>query len=71
MFGKRINLNDLGKITIDLNAIKNNYRIIKKRIGKNCKIASVLKANAYGLGVRKIAKVLDELGCEIYFVATL
>ena len=71
MFGKRINLNDLGKITINLNAIKNNYRIIKKRIGKNCKIASVLKANAYGLGVRKIAKVLDELGCEIYFVATL
>ena len=46
MFGKRINLNDLGKITINLNAIKNNYRIIKKRIGKNCKIAVEQKINS-------------------------
>lgn len=71
MFEKIINLNDLGRVTINLNAIRDNYKIIKKKIGKNCKIASVLKANAYGLGVDKIAKVLDELGCEIYFVATL
>lgn len=62
---------ELGKITIDLNSIEKNYKLIKKKVGKECSIAAVLKANAYGLGIKEISIKLKELGCQFFFVATL
>ena len=63
--------NDLGKINIDLNSLKFNYRLIKKIVGKECLVSAVLKANAYGLGAKEIGKILERLGCEIFFVANI
>ena len=57
-------LNDLGQIVIDLSAIKINYKIIKKKIGKKSNIAAVLKSDAYGLGINHIAQTLQEIGCK-------
>ena len=71
MFKNSDKENELGKITIDLNSIEKNYKLIKKKIGKECSIAAVLKANAYGLGIKEISIKLKELGCKFFFVATL
>lgn len=57
-------------LTIDLAAIAANYRVLRSRFaGKEC--ASVVKANAYGLGVTPVAKTLAAEGCNTFFVATL
>ena len=71
MFKNSDKENELGKIIIDLNSIEKNYKLIKKKIGKECSIAAVLKANAYGLGIKEISIKLKKLGCKFFFVATL
>ena len=57
-------------LTIDLGAIARNYRLLRKRVrGGRC--AVVVKANAYGLGVARVAPVLAQAGSRTFFVATL
>ncbi len=58
-------------LTIDLNAVAANWRYLKTRLGKKCALGAVVKADAYGLGIGKIAPTLKELGCEHFFVADL
>ena len=55
-------------VKIDLNALKRNYRRIVKRV-RGAKVLSVLKANAYGLGVGAYAKALYAAGCRYFGVA--
>ena len=57
-------------LTIDLDAIADNYRILRETANPT-KVAAVVKANAYGLGANKIAPLLQNSGCNIFFVATL
>ncbi len=57
-------------LNIDLRAIKNNYKIIRKKVGKKCLVAATVKADAYGLGVKKIVPALIKSGCKNFFVAT-
>lgn len=56
-------------LTIDLQALAENYRILKAR-ARGAEVAGIVKANAYGLGVDKVAPVLVAEGCEQFFVAT-
>ncbi|TIN33776.1 MAG: alanine racemase, partial [Mesorhizobium sp.] len=57
-------------LTIDLGAIRENYRRLKARLaGVRC--AGVLKADGYGLGAAQVASALMKEGCEIFFVALL
>lgn len=56
-------------ITIDLDAIEANYRYYSEQIHPS-QIAAVVKADAYGLGVRKIAPALKRAGCQQFFTAT-
>ncbi|MFQ5784743.1 MAG: alanine racemase [Alphaproteobacteria bacterium] len=57
-------------LTIDLGAIARNYRTLRDRLdGAGC--AAVVKADAYGLGVERVAPVLARAGCTVFFVATL
>jgi alanine racemase len=54
-------------LTIDLDAIVENYRRLEARMaGKPC--APVLKADAYGLGVERIAPALARAGARVFFV---
>ncbi|MBF0422245.1 MAG: alanine racemase [Magnetococcales bacterium] len=46
---------------VDLDALVHNYHVIKKRVGSGVRIAPVLKANAYGLGIKKIVRTLPDL----------
>jgi alanine racemase len=56
-------------LTIDLDAVAANYRLLCKQ-APSAATAGVVKANAYGLGVDKVAPVLFAAGCGIFFVAT-
>ena len=56
---------------INLNAINNNYNEIKKIINKDTKIMSIVKADAYGHGVKYISKELDKLGTDWFGVSNL
>lgn len=57
-------------LTIDLGAVALNYGRLKERLG-GAKCASVVKADAYGLGVERVAPALAQAGCDSFFVATL
>ncbi|MER9654069.1 alanine racemase [Mesorhizobium sp. M0152] len=57
-------------LTIDLGAIRENYRRLKARLaGARC--AGVVKADGYGLGASRVASALAREGCDIFFVALL
>ena len=57
-------------LVIDVDAIVSNYQTLRAKLSRaHC--AATLKANAYGLGVTKIASALDKAGCSTFFVATL
>jgi alanine racemase len=57
-----------GHLTIDLGALRQNYLFLVARLGP-AKAASVVKADAYGLGVDRVAPVLYDAGCRDFFVA--
>ncbi len=57
-------------LRIDLDAIRDNYRILRNRAGQ-ATCAAVLKADAYGLGAAQVAPVLAQEGCTHFFVAHL
>jgi alanine racemase len=55
-------------LRIDLDAIRSNYRLLRSRAAP-AECAAVVKADAYGLGVRQVAPVLAGEGCRVFFVA--
>ncbi|AZV19528.1 alanine racemase [Mesorhizobium sp. M7A.F.Ca.CA.001.07.2.1] len=57
-------------LTIDLGAIRENYRRLKARLG-DVACAGVLKADGYGVGAGQVAAALLRDGCDIFFVALL
>ncbi len=57
-------------LTIDLAALRQNYRKLKQAApSANC--AAVVKADAYGTGAVRSAAALAEDGCDTFFVASL
>ncbi|MEJ8573382.1 alanine racemase [Microbaculum marinum] len=71
-----ISLSDLkhfetaGRLTIDLKALKENWRDLKA-MSPHAETAAVVKANAYGLGLGNVVPALWEAGCRVFFVAIL
>ena len=57
-------------LTIDLAAIKSNYRLLRSK-SATARCAALVKANAYGTGVEQVAPALQDAGCHIFFVATI
>jgi alanine racemase len=59
-----------GILTVDLDAIVANWRKLEKTaVPAEC--AAVIKADAYGCGVERVARALAGAGCKTFFVATL
>lgn len=56
-------------ITIDLDALETNFRYCSRQL-QPASVAAVVKADAYGLGVEKIAPALWHAGCSQFFTAT-
>ena len=59
------------RLTIDLGAIRRNYRALAARLAPGARLAAVVKADAYGLGAGPAATALATAGCRDFFVATL
>ncbi len=57
-------------LTIDLDAVAANYRLLAARAAP-ARTGAAVKADAYGLGLEPVALALAEAGCESFFVATL
>lgn len=58
------------KVEVDLNTLKNNFNLIKQ-LASPSKVNIVLKANAYGHGLVRVAKLLQEIGADYLSVAVV
>jgi len=56
------------RLSIDLDAVRSNYRTIAARVAP-ARCGAVVKADAYGLGVAPVAAALGREGCPVFFVA--
>ena len=56
-----------GTLTIDLDAVIENWRCLDARTG--CETAAVVKADGYGLGVARVGQALARAGARSFFVA--
>lgn len=57
------------RLTVDLGAIRDNYRLLAGMTTGAC--AAVMKADAYGLGMEQVAPALALEGCKTFFTAHL
>ena len=56
---------------IDLDALLNNYRLIRERVTDGCRVMAIVKADAYGHGAVEAARVFHEQGVDWYGVSNL
>jgi alanine racemase len=56
-------------LTIDLDAIAANWRRLDRLTGPDVQTAAVVKADAYGLGITRVARALAHAGARRFFVA--
>ena len=56
---------------VDLDAIRDNIKSIRKHVDGRAEMVAVVKANAYGHGVEQVVRVMREEGYDTFCVATL
>lgn len=56
---------------VDLDALENNYRILRRRVPSSAKICCIIKADAYGHGALRIAQLYQELGADFLAVSNI
>ncbi|MBX3042591.1 MAG: alanine racemase [Candidatus Kapabacteria bacterium] len=61
-------MNNSSIITIKKDSVRNNISFLKKKIGKDVKISSVVKANAYGHGIEIMIPLFMENGIDHFSV---
>ncbi len=61
----------IGTLTLDLNAVRGNFKALQEKVGPKCRVSAMVKADAYGCGMPPIAHALYEAGAQDFFVATL
>jgi alanine racemase len=61
---------DLACLTVRLDAVVDNYSACRELAG-SAKVAGVVKADAYGLGMEPVSRALARSGCDSFFVARL
>ena len=59
-----------GTLTIDLAAIVANWQALTRQL-LTVECAAVVKANAYGLGLKPVVAALADAGCKTFFVADI
>lgn len=68
VFGR--NYEPLNRIEISLSNLASNYNYLSN-LNKNIKVGIVVKSNAYGHGLKLLAKDLDKLNAPFFFVDSL
>lgn len=56
-------------VTIDLDAIRNNYLLMRQSLPQDVRVMPVVKADAYGHGMVTVAKTLALMGAQDFAVA--
>ena len=56
---------------VDLDALRGNLAWVRHRVGPQVKIMTVVKADAYGHGLKQIAALLMQSGTDVFGVANL
>ncbi len=64
-------VSSFNKVAVNLSALHHNYHLLKRRIGDNAKLLAMVKADAYGHGMIRVARELSKAGCESFGVAEL
>jgi len=64
-------MQDTSTIDIDLSAIDHNMSVIRRVVGDGCALCPIVKADAYGLGVSRVARRLVSAGAEMLAVYSL
>lgn len=64
-------MQEIGILTVNLSAISQNWLMMRRSLKPGTRCAAVVKANAYGLGVARVAQALYAAGCRVFFVARL
>lgn len=63
-------VNHSSRIELSQSALKSNINFLKKKIGKDVKFSSVVKANAYGHGIDTFIPMLEKAGVDHFSVAS-
>jgi len=58
-------------VEIDLDALEDNYRAIRKALAPSVKLCCVIKANAYGHGALTVASLYETLGADYLAVSNI
>ncbi|HEY2951212.1 MAG TPA: alanine racemase [Verrucomicrobiae bacterium] len=58
-------------VEVDLNALRENLAWLRHRVGPQVRIITVVKADAYGHGLKQIAALLMQSGTDVFGVANL
>jgi len=61
-------MNTSSLITLNGKSVKSNIRFLKRKLGENVKISSVVKANAYGHGIEQIVPLFEKEGIDHFAV---
>ena len=56
---------------INLKALSHNFIRTTEIVGEKVKVLAVVKADAYGHGAVMVRKTLQDLGCDLFGVATV
>ncbi|MCE2884277.1 MAG: alanine racemase [Planctomycetaceae bacterium] len=64
-------MQDTSAIDIDLSAIDHNMAAIRRAVGDRCALCPIVKADAYGLGVARVARRLASAGAAMLAVYSL
>lgn len=58
-------------LEIDLDRLIDNYEVVRAKIGAQVGLIAVVKSDAYGHGIERVTKVLDQCGVDMFAVMTL
>ena len=58
----------LSYLVVNLSIIRKNYRNLKNLVGPKTAVSSVVKSDAYGMGLEEISKALFNEGCREFYV---
>ena len=56
-------------LSINLQAVKNNWQKLDRLSHSSCKTGAVIKANGYGMGMTQISSTLYQAGCRVFYTA--
>lgn len=57
------------RVLIDLEALRNNYRLVKAHVHQSVQVMCVIKADGYGHGMLEVAMALSDAGARHFAVA--